>query len=101
MRLVQTRPQRGSLPRLLRDCEGDGSNGEGSSSYPRSRRDLRAGGEPVPIGAELQSELFIVDAEIAVAAARHRLRHQPLHFLRHHPDISLAAAEIAETVIAE
>src|SRR5258705_738374 len=101
MRLVQAGPERRPLPGLRIDCGRDGSNEEGSSSYPRSRRDLRTSGKPVPIGAELQSELFIVDAEISVAAARHCLRHQPLHLLSHHPDIDLAAAEIAEAVIAE
>ena len=44
---------------------------------------------------------MIIDLEVAVAAACHRLRHQRLHFLRDDADISFAASEIAETVIAE
>jgi len=43
----------------------------------------------------------IIDLEVAVAAACHRLRDQRLHFLRDDADISFTASEIAETVIAE
>ncbi len=44
---------------------------------------------------------MIIDLEVAVAAACHRLRHQRLDFLRDDADISFTASEIAETVIAE
>ena len=53
------------------------------------------------VGAEFQAEPVVVDPEIAVAAARHRVRHHRLHLLRHHADIGLVAAEIAEAVVAE
>src|SRR5579871_758412 len=58
-------------------------------------------GKPVAIAAELDAELFIVDAEVSVAAARHGVRHHRLHFLRDHADIGLRASEIAEAIVAE
>ena len=58
-------------------------------------------GKPVGVGTELQSQLFVVDAEIPVPAAGHGFRHQILHFLRDDADIGLAAAEIAEAVVTE
>src|SRR6478735_5436370 len=64
-------------------------------------RDRCAACKPVAIGAECQSELFIVDPQVTVAAARHRIRHHGLHFLRHHADKGLVATEIAETVVAK
>ena len=53
------------------------------------------------VSPEFQTELFVVDAKMAVAAARYCLGHQRQHFLRDHPDIGLAAAEIAEAIIAK
>src|SRR5690242_4926675 len=65
------------------------------SGNPRSAR------KPIAICTERQSEFFVVHSQIAVAATRHRVRHHGLHFLRHHADIGLLAAEVAEAVIAE
>src|SRR5882724_12056726 len=42
-----------------------------------------------------------MDAEIPVPTVGHGLRRQALHLLRDHADIGLAAAEIAESVVAE
>ena len=53
------------------------------------------------MGAEFQTEPVVVDTEITVAAARHRLRQHRLHLLRHHADIGPAASEIAEAVVSE
>src|SRR6185437_9520420 len=70
-------------------------------SWRNLHGDLGAARKPIVIGAERQSEFLVVDPQIAVAAARHRIRHHALHFLRHYADIGLAAAKIAEAVIAE
>src|SRR5262249_60105833 len=58
-------------------------------------------GKPVAVGAEFQAEPVVVDTQIPIAAARHCVRPHCLHFLRHHADIGLVAAEIAEAVVAE
>src|SRR3954467_6789190 len=42
-----------------------------------------------------------MDAEIAVRATGYGFGHQVLHFLRDDTDIGLAAAEIAEAIVAE
>src|SRR6266699_3821583 len=70
-------------------------------SWRHLRRDLCAACKPAAIGTKLQPELLVVDPQVTVAAARHRVRHHALHLLRHHADIGLLAAEIAEAVIAE
>src|SRR5436190_5014710 len=70
-------------------------------SWRHLHGDPCAAGKPIVIGAERQSEFLVVDPQIAVAAARHRIRHHALHLLRHYADIGLAAAKIAEAVIAE
>src|SRR5689334_13916499 len=62
---------------------------------------MRAAGEPVDVGLEFHAELVVVNAQIAVAAARDRLWHHGLHLLRHHADKGLVAAEIAEAIEAE
>src|SRR6476620_430862 len=88
-------------PRLQR---GPPNRRDGAISA-RSWRDLRRRGYPCPagnpigVGAELQSQLLVIDAEIPVPAAGHGFRHQVLNFLRDDADIGLAAAEIAEAVV--
>src|ERR1700759_3189343 len=72
-----------------------------SWSTPRSRGDLRAAGEPVLVGLEFHAELVVIDAQVAVAASRDRLRHHGLHFLGDDANEFLVAAEIAEGVEAE
>src|SRR6185503_3691890 len=69
--------------------------------HPRSRGDVSAGGEPIPVALEFDAELLVIDPEIAIASARDRLGPCRLHFLRDDADIGLVAAEIAEAVIAE
>src|SRR5437016_10677047 len=67
----------------------------------RAGRNLRAGGEPLIVGLELQAELVIEHPQRAVAAAHDRIGHYSLHFLRHHADIGLVAAIVAEAIEAE
>src|SRR5438552_1294113 len=64
-------------------------------------RDFCARGEPLVVALELQSELVIEDLQVAVAAARDRLRHDRQNFLRHHADMGLVAAVVAESIEAE
>src|SRR6187401_1096226 len=61
----------------------------------------RARGEPLVVGLERQPELVVVDAQISVVAADDCIRSNDLHFLRHHADISLVAAVVAEAIEAE
>src|ERR1041385_8158533 len=82
-------------------CEPRKTLDIGSSSNPRSPGDLPARGEPVTVAAEFQAEPVVVNSQIAVAAARHRVRPHRLYFLRHHADIGARAAEIAEAIITE
>src|SRR5262249_36433779 len=53
------------------------------------------------IRMELHPECFVADPQVAVAPAHHRVGHHRLDFLRHHADVSLLAAIIAESVKAE
>ena len=62
---------------------------------------LRARGEPVLVGAEFESELVVVDSEIAVPASRDRIGPQRRDLLGDDADIGLVAAEIAESVVAQ
>src|SRR5258705_12825612 len=64
-------------------------------------RDMSARRGPLVVGLELQPELVVEDPQIAVAAAQYRRGHDCLDFLRHHADISLVAAVVAEAVEAE
>src|SRR5260370_31978396 len=64
-------------------------------------RDTSARRGPLVVGLELQAELVVEDPQIAVAAAQYRGGHDCLDFLRHHADISLVAAVVAEAVEAE
>src|SRR4030095_2784459 len=61
-------------------------------------RDLCARRDPLLVGLELQAELVVEDLKIAVPTAHDRLRHDRLRFLRHHADIDLVAAVIAEAI---
>ena len=53
------------------------------------------------VGLELQPELVVEDPQVSIAAAHDRLRHDRLHFLRHHADIGLVAAVVAEAIEAK
>src|ERR1700730_13283571 len=64
-------------------------------------RDMSARGGPLVVGLELQAELVVGDTQIAVAAAQYRRGHDCLDFLRHHADIGLVAAVVAEAIEAE
>src|SRR6266849_5132268 len=57
--------------------------------------------DPLVVGLELQAELVVEDAQIAIAAAHHRRGHDCLDFLRHDADIDLVAVIVAEAVEAE
>src|SRR5215212_12164334 len=62
---------------------------------------MSAGRCPLVVGLELQVELVVGDPQIAVAAAQYRRGHDCLDLLRHHADIGLVAAVVAEAVEAE
>src|SRR5882757_858527 len=70
-------------------------------SWRHLHGDPSAARKPIVIGAERQSEFLVVDPQVAVATTCHCIRHHALHLLRHYADIGLAAAKIAEAVIAE
>jgi hypothetical protein len=53
------------------------------------------------VGLEFQTEHFVVHPEGAVPAAADRIRHDDLHLLRHHADIGLVAAVVAEAIEAK
>jgi hypothetical protein len=53
------------------------------------------------VALEFQPELVVIDQQISIAAARDRVRHDLLHFLRHDADIGLGAAIVAETIEAK
>src|SRR6266702_1294780 len=57
--------------------------------------------DPLVVGLELQAELVVEDAQIAIAAAHHRRGHDCPDFLRHDADIDLVAVIVAEAVEAE
>lgn len=54
--------------------------------------------DPLLVGLELQSKLWVVDQQISVAPALHRHGEHCLHFLRHDADVDLVAAVVAETI---
>src|SRR5262245_43408901 len=64
-------------------------------------RDACAGCQPLLVGLELQAEPVIEDAQVAIATAHDRFRHDVLHFLRHHADIGPGAAVVAEAIEAQ
>jgi len=53
------------------------------------------------IATEFETEFVVVNPQIAVAAARHGIRHYRLHLLRDHANIGRVAAEITEPVVTE
>ena len=57
--------------------------------------------DPLVVCLELHAKFVIEDPQVAVAAAHDRLRHDRLHFLRHHADIGLVATAVAEAIKAE
>jgi hypothetical protein len=67
----------------------------------RAGRDLCPGCHPLVVRLELQAKRVVEDPQAAVVAARDRLWHHRLDFLRHHADIDLAAAVVAEAIEAE
>src|SRR4051812_14441357 len=79
-------------------CERIASQEIASWSTPRSRGDVRAAGEPVPVSLEFHAELVVIDAQITVTISRNCPWHHDLHFLGDHADKRLVAAEIAEAV---
>src|SRR5664279_975790 len=64
-------------------------------------RNLRARADPIFPGLHAQAELIVIDPQIAVAATHDSIGHDGLDFLRHHADIGLVAAIVAEAVEAE
>src|ERR1700759_415423 len=62
---------------------------------------MRAAGEPVPVSLERHPDLFVIDAQVAVATSRDCLWSHSLHFLGDDADIGLVAAEIAEAIEAK
>src|SRR4051794_19479598 len=67
----------------------------------RASRDMSARRGPLVVGLELQTELVVEDAQIAVAATQYRRGHDCLDLLGHHADIDLVAAVVAEAVEAK
>src|SRR5215472_9432172 len=63
-----------------------------------ARRNVRTRRDPRVIALERHSEPVVEDPEIAVPTARHRPRHDGLHFLRNHAHIGTVAAVVAEAV---
>src|SRR5262245_60539710 len=72
-----------------------------SAADRRDGRDPRTRCDPLIVGLELEAELIVEDAQVAVAPAHDCLRHDGLHLLRHHADIGLVAAVVAEAIEAE
>src|SRR5580692_11553295 len=66
-----------------------------------SGRQTGAGRDPGVISFEFHAELVVMDPQIAISAAGDCRRHDRLHVLRQHADISDAAAVIDETVEAD
>ena len=54
--------------------------------------------DPLLVGLELQSKLWVADQQISVAPALHCHGEHSLHFLRHDADVDLVAADVAETI---
>src|SRR5437660_943346 len=64
-------------------------------------RDLCARRDPLIVALELQAELVVEDLQGAVTAAHDRVGHDRLDLLRHHADIGLVTAVVAEAIEAE
>ena len=67
----------------------------GSAGY------LRPVPEPLFVGLELDSKFVVTDAKHTITVALDRLRHQRLHFLRHHANVGAVAPVVAEPIIAK
>src|SRR4051812_14932318 len=63
--------------------------------------DMSARRRPLVVGLELQAELVVDDAQIAVAAAQYRRGHDCLDLLSHYADIGLVTAVVAEAIKAK
>src|SRR4051812_6914351 len=61
----------------------------------------RACPEPLVIALKSETQSVVVDAQDALGVAAHRIRPHELHLLRHHPDVALVTAVIAEAVEAK
>jgi len=57
--------------------------------------------EPFFVGLELNSKFVVTDAKHTITIALDRLRHQRLHFLRHHANVGAVAPVVAEPIIAK
>ena len=53
------------------------------------------------VSLKLDPKLVVIDSQVAVLATHNCLRHDLLHFLRHHADVSSIAAVIAEAIEAD
>src|SRR5262245_50256439 len=60
-----------------------------------------SGCDPSVVGFERHPKLVVEDSQVAVATTYDRIRPDRLHFLRHHADIGLVAAVVAEAIEAE
>ena len=69
--------------------------------HPRRHRHTGTRRNPMLVGLEPDAEPVVKDAQCTIAITHHRLRHDSLHFLRHHADIGTVAAVVAEAIIAE
>src|SRR5690242_19144670 len=69
--------------------------------HPRRHRRTGTRRNPMLVGLEPDAEPVVKDAQCTIAITHHRLRHDSLHFLRHHADIGTVAAVVAEAIIAE
>src|SRR3974377_1075951 len=57
--------------------------------------------QPMIVALKFHAELLVVHQQIAVAAPRHRSRHNPFDLLGHDADIGLIAAVVAEAIEAK
>ena len=69
-----------------------------SVSGIRGRGDPRTRHDPVVVGLKRYAKLAVENSQIAVTAARNRPRRNRLDFLRHHADIGLVTAVVAEAI---
>src|SRR5512132_2767439 len=63
--------------------------------HPSARRD------PLLIGLKLDAKLVVVDPQVAVLATHDGLRHDCLHILRQHTDVSPVAAVVDKAIVAK
>src|SRR4051812_34333845 len=65
---------------------------------PSGGGNARARSDPLIVGLELDAELIVPNAQIAVVGADHCIRSDELRLLRHDADIGLVAAVVAEGI---